>query len=250
MNTTNALPRAGLFAVALLASAFPASAQTYLATEHVDIGIGYADGEWDLHAHDEDNDIEYEAGDVAFYVNPAFAATSRPASASFNFIGVNAGETYYRLPQSQNVNLPYLGVAAEEIEPGTFDTYLPLDARVTSSAEWVTLNLVSVAGPGAFSLWTSEDDGPLVWISSFDGIDATDRFYQLVGGHSHANFGFSAPGTYVVEFSATALLDGDFITSAPVAYTFTTAIPEPSSATALAGAFALGLVALRRRRRA
>jgi surface-anchored protein len=165
----------------------------------VDVGIAIEDGAWDLHVHDESNDAEYEPDAALLHVGPA-AAEARPAGDAFDFIGVAAGETFWRLPQSEDPRLLFLGVGAEEIEPGTFT-----DGRVR-------LVLKAVNGPGHFSVWQSTDAGPAVFMATSDGITAADLLTVLEGGHEHYNWGFSARGRYEVTFQAWRFLDdGDDI---------------------------------------
>ena len=136
--------------------------------------------------------------------------TNRPAGAEFDFIGVNAGESYFRLPQSQNPDLLFLGIAAEEIEDGTL---------LGGSA---TLRLKNVNGPGHFSLWNSTDSGPAVRMATSDGITEADFVTVLEGGHAHFNFAFTEMGIYRVTFQATGTLaeNGDVIISEDVTYFF------------------------------
>jgi hypothetical protein len=78
-------------AAALLAIAtLSVQAQTTLTTGHLDLGIAYENGGWDLHVHDELNDIEYEPDDVILYVG-AGASNNVPANALFSFLGNPGG---------------------------------------------------------------------------------------------------------------------------------------------------------------
>jgi hypothetical protein len=72
-----------------------------------------------------------------------------------------------------------------------------------------------------------------------DSFDFTPTFWTEAS---------AAPGTYIAQFKLTDE-SGTFLDSGTFEFRFSV-IPEPSSAAALAGALALGLVATRRRRRA
>ena len=68
------------------------------------------------------------------------------------------------------------------------------------------------------------------------------------GSHAHFNYGFTAPGSYTVQFEASALLpDGTPTSSGPVSYQFEV-VPEPGTIGLLAVA-GLGLVILTVKRR-
>ncbi|MSR55965.1 MAG: tandem-95 repeat protein [Gemmataceae bacterium] len=166
---------------------------------HADVGLNYEDGAWDLHIHDEPNDIEYEPGGAIYYVAPQ-ALTTRAPGSEFDFIGVAAGEPYYRLPKNQNPELLLLGFGAEELEPGTFQSgYLDLDLKALN-------------GPGQLSIWDSTDTGPHVLWTSSDGITAADTVRVLEGAHGDYNWGFSAKGRYELTVEAHGFLDdGDNI---------------------------------------
>jgi surface-anchored protein len=251
----------------LLASAFvlggspSARAQAVLTNEHADIGIGYAGGVWNLHVHDEDNDLEFDPADVLLFVAPE-ARTSRPAGSAFDFIGVGAGENYWRLPQTQNPSLLFLGVSAGEVAPGTFGSYNPFDesgGRVSGSGPWLRLDLLGISGPGHFSVWQSTDTGPLVFMSSFqNGVDGSDSLWIPDGSHAHFNYGFTGAGLYDITFKASGLIGGQRVESGPVTYRFGVetqggepgaVIPEPGSIALMAAALPLGMAALLRPRR-
>jgi len=182
------------------------------AHDHDDDGHGHSHGssdpEWDLHVHDEENDEEYVPDEALLYVGPD-AESSRPAGSAFDFIGVNAGESYFRLPQSENPNLLFLGIATEEIEAGTL------------LGGTAMLRLKHVNGPGHFSLWNSTDTGPAVRMATADGITESDFVTILEGGHAHFNYGFTEMGYYQITFQAIGTLaDGDEVISEDVTYYF------------------------------
>ena len=177
---------------------------------HTDIGVAFEGGEFDLHVHDEENDIEYHADEVMLAVGDD-AATTRPAGTQFDFIGVGNGSPIWLINQSSEVEgVPYLGLATEEIDDGVF------------VGDFVTMSLLAVNGPGHVSLWKNEIGGPEVAFATSDGITAQDATTLLTGSHSHYNWAFTAPGRYEVTVQVTGTLVGNTtpINSGPVTYYF------------------------------
>jgi surface-anchored protein len=181
----------------------PTTFSNLLTTEHVDIGLAFEGGAWDLHLHDETNDIEYAPDEALLFVG-AEAKATQPAGAQWDFLGAGAGGDVWILPQVQNPSLLFLGVGAEEIEAGTFDGD-------------ITLNLKAVRGPGRFSLYSTDAFGsPVVHMASADGIAAADAVTVFAGSHTDYNWGFTAIGGYEIDFEATATLPGGTTTSSGV----------------------------------
>lgn len=176
--------------------------------DHIDLGIGFEDNSFDLHLHDEDAEVEYDPREAALVVGEA-ALANRAMGSEFDFIGVAAGQPIYVLPQVEDVELPFLGVGAEEIGSGVFQS------------DSIELRLKSVAGPGQFSLWQSGVNTPTVSMASADGISESDRVLVIAGGHQHFNWGFTQPGTYQVAFETIAILpNGVEVRSGDTVYTF------------------------------
>lgn len=220
----------------MLAASLPATAQTILSTEHVDIGVNHEDGAWDLHLHDETNDIEYEPGDAILQVNGA-AQSTVSSNPLFSFLGA-PGSDLWLLPNTQTPGLLFLGFGAEELQSGVF---------VNDS---FSLRLTDVSGPGQFAVFDFNPLGePQVLMNSADGFSASDVFNGVPGSHSDVNWAFSAPGVYSVSFEASGTLaDGNvFTSSGPVTYTFQV-VPEPGT-WALMGIGLAGLIEVERRRR-
>lgn len=203
---------------------------------HTDIDVTY-DGcppggvGWDIHiSHDYpvlDRRIELDEGLV--YVNQ-FARVTLPV-AGFEFTGVNVGEDLWILPQGDPGDVLWIGIASP-ISTQIQNTYMAMwSPPGLGPARWIAWRLRSVAhdhdndgvfdGDGVFSVWQSSGPGQVtLYMSSFDdgvpgngpfsdGITDADVFYDAAGGHSHMNWGFSAPGIYMVEFQAETIINAE-----------------------------------------
>lgn len=230
------------------------SAQTAIWTAgHGDLGIGYEGGELDPHVHihtgsvvagveiTDPEGVEYAPGDAMPYI-PLAKGLSRPAGGQWDFFGVAAGQIIWVFPQTQEPTLPFVGLGAEELNP----------------ADWssdFTLTLIGLSGSGVvaggdFSVYASGAFGsPDVKIQTADGISSADVLTLAAGGHAHYSLAFTQPGLYEATFDIAGLHAVDGAKSATATYTFAVAaIPEPSTCTAIGGAFALGLALWQRRR--
>jgi len=178
----------------------------------VDIGLALHDGELEFHIHDEANGLEYDPARAMLAVGVA-AEQPIPDTLPFQFLG-RPGHSVWILPATENKDLLFLGLAAEEIERGVFVN----DA--------LRIELVSVEGAGYFFLYTTDAFGtPQVHLNSADGISAADFFPLTAGSHQHVNWAFSAPGTYRVRLRATGrLVEGNQAVSSAV-FHFTFNVP-------------------------
>ncbi|CAM3362213.1 choice-of-anchor M domain-containing protein [Kibdelosporangium persicum] len=186
----------------------PAQAATLVPLDkgHIDVvDVEYADGEFELHVHHEEQ--EYDPADVLLRV-PAAAKATVPDDPAYAFLGA-PGKSVWILPQAEDPELLFAGLSSEELEAGVF------------TGDQVTLKLCAVSGPGKVSVFTTDAVGaPGVVFNSRDGLP--DATALTVGGHQHANWTFSAAGTYRFTFVATARLaaDNSVVTSAPTTVTF------------------------------
>ena len=120
-----------------------------------------------------------------------------PNHPDFAFLG-KPGDTVYLLPQSEREGVLFLGIAGDELESGVFEN------------DVVALKLENVEGPGAVFLYATDPFGnPTVFFNSRDGVGQSDVFPLSAGGHSHQNWGFTAPGIYRVGLTASGVLNAD-----------------------------------------
>lgn len=223
MTETNTSTCLGALLATLLGSgpAAMAGPAATLTEGHMDIGIVYEAGAWDLHVHKETPlpEEEFAPGEVLIRVGPTAAlAGGVPASpAATAFFGA-AGTPLWVLPVTQQAGLPFLGIGAEEMDPADW-----------SSA--ITLSLDGVQGPGQIFVWDTGAFGELIpRMSSRDGIGAGDSLPVEVGSHAHYFWAFSAPGEYQVSLHASGIhrVDGP-VTSDSATYHFEV-VPEPGIA--------------------
>jgi surface-anchored protein len=227
---------------ALLTTGLATQAQTLVGLngEHADVGLAYDadENEWELHVHDEENDVEYfPATDARFFIGYE-ANITVPVGAQWSFLGSAGSETWI-LPSTPTGNLLYLGFATEEIPDGIF------------VGNEVTLTLKGVSGPGAFALFDLDSFGdPIVLMNSGDGVTGADFLVLPTDTHQHFNLAFSAAGDYTITFEASGVSElNGFTSSGNVDYLFRVqAVPEPTAG-ALAGVGALAFWLVRRTKR-
>ncbi len=217
---TTCLWSAAWRAAAALALPGALVAQTVLNSGHMDLGLAYEDGilKTHLHAHDPEPDgTEYEPDEVIIEVGPA-SKTTVPDNPAFSFLGP-PGSPVYLLPSTENPELPFLGLAAEEVDSGIF------------AGNTLNLTLVNFSGPGEFALFTVDAFGaPSVKMNTRDGVDDSDFATVLAGSHGHANWAFSAPGDYELTLLSSGTLGGGAPAAAePGTFTFRV-VPEPGTA--------------------
>ncbi|MGI5215293.1 choice-of-anchor M domain-containing protein [Plantactinospora sp. CA-290183] len=195
----------------LLAWAVPAQAAVVtLSQGHVDaVDVAFEDGEFEISVHDEtvDPDVERDPADVILLAKPE-AAVTVPDDPRYGFLGT-PGATVHILPEVEDENLLWAGLATEEVEAGVF------------VGDTVQIRFTRLVGPNGFSLFTTDPTGaPNVLVDSEDGLP--DVVTRPVGGHLHANWAFEGAGTYRIKVEATGRLaaTGQRVTSDPVWLTF------------------------------
>ena len=204
-----------------LAFAIPLGGHAYtvVTDEHVDLEVGYSGGV--LGGPIRTGNSVVPRDEVLLYDGPlGTTSAQRPAAATWNFLGVGAGQPIFFWPQSSIAGRIYAGFGSDggAIPPGTFASYLETDPRVNLTAAWTKIALLDAryepapgeSGPAYFSLWQTGSGGAVsVWMSSFDGgITATDATWLIAGGHAHHNWGFTKRGYYQIDFRYSGYLAG------------------------------------------
>lgn len=157
-----------------------------LEREHADFRILYAPGDarpLALVMRDQDRGVNLASNEVILVAKDAARLTLPPGTP----FGAG-GAPLWILPQSQNVNLLYLGVSAEGVPAGVFNGPL-------------SVVLKRFDGPGYFMAWQATGPGQFnIRLNTRDGLGANDAFAPLIGSHEHFNWGFSTTGVYSATF--------------------------------------------------
>ncbi|MDG4793274.1 choice-of-anchor M domain-containing protein [Micromonospora sp. WMMD1082] len=203
-RVTGALVTSAAMIAALVGSVAPAQAHgvtlpVVLSAGHVDvIDVEYEDGELELGVHDDSVEpaAHRDHSDVVFVVKSQ-ARTTVPTDPAFAFLGA-AGSPVWILPQVENEDLLFAGIATEELEEGVF---------AGDSIDLTVQQLVSAPSSAHVAVYTEDLFGqPSVLTNSRDGLpDVVDL---PVGDHLHANWAFSKPGVYLLKAKASATLAG------------------------------------------
>lgn len=151
---------------------------------HVDLGPRLIDGQWraGLRHDAETGAVWRDPNQTVLRVNDAAIMTA-PDSADYPFLADVAGKPVYVVPQTQNPNVVWLGWNTQ-------------DPAVTATIDrGLTMRVGPVSGPGR--AWLFLQSGtfgkPLPLADS--GAAPGDVWIDS-GTHVHANWAFSAPGTY------------------------------------------------------
>ncbi|GAA0621868.1 TIGR03773 family transporter-associated surface protein [Kribbella sandramycini] len=156
---------------------------------------------------------DYRAADPANLVfnleDRGSARTELPDLPAFAFLGA-PGSTVFIAPESQDPELIWPGWDTETLPTGVFRD------------DSIELTLLSAEGPGAVEVFFNYDEFSGTVPRLFSSVDPAYRtLRQPVGRHVHANWSFSALGTYTLTFQATATTTtGTHLTSPPTTYTW------------------------------
>ena len=205
-------PRLGMSLCALLVSAFlvivgapssfadpspdPDLAQSVAAHEewsneaseisvgHVDLGPRLIDGQWraGLRHDAETGAVWRDPNQTVLRVNDAAIMTA-PDSADYPFLADVAGKPVYVVPQTQNPGVVWLGWNTQ-------------DPAVTATIDrGLTMRVGPVSGPGRAWLFLQSGTFGKPLLLADSGAAPGDVWIDS-GTHVHANWAFSAPGTY------------------------------------------------------
>ena len=162
-------------------------------TGHVDLGPRMVDGQWSVALRDDSgaHPVWRDPDRTVLRVSDA-ALMAAPTGSDYAFMGAQAGEQYYVVPQTQNPNVVWLGWNTQD--PGV----------VSAIDRGATMRIGSVSGPGR--TWMFLQDGtfgkPRLLVDGQNG-QAQDVWVDA-STHVHANWVFTAPGVYTAALTFSA----------------------------------------------
>ena len=166
---------------------------TVIGTGHVDIGPRMVDGQWSVALRDDSgaHPVWRDPDRTVLRVTDA-ALMAAPTGSDYAFMGAQAGEQYYVVPQTQNPDVVWLGWNTQD--PGV----------VSAIDRGATMRIGSVSGPGR--TWMFLQDGtfgkPRLLVDGQSG-QAQDVWVDA-STHVHANWVFTAPGVYTAALTFSA----------------------------------------------
>lgn len=197
---------------------------------HGDIGLGYHDGELELHLHLHegavvdgeilDEDAEPDPASTLVAVSNAASLLSTPELAAGT--GVAAGERMWVLPAVRRAGLPFVGFGGEELAPQEWTGDLHLDL----------VGVESPSGGGHFAVFQPDGLGGQTFSMSTaqGGVTGDDHLEIAAGEHDHHAFSFSEEGVWRITFVASGVhTTAGALASEPVTYTFIVGGSRPGS---------------------
>lgn len=155
---------------------------------HVDVGPTLNTGEWRIQIHDDTSVPTFWRflDDVVLQVNDD-AIQQVPEGEAYAFLGQEPGTDVWIVPQVQKPDVIWAGWNTQE--PNVLDTL----------NRGVTLRMLGVEGPGDLTVYlqTGNFGDVLVLYSTLQPFP--QESWIEVNTHTHANWVFSKPGSYLVE---------------------------------------------------
>ena len=155
-----------------------------IAVGHVDLGPRLIDGQWraGLRHDAESGAVWRDPNQTVLRVSDAAIMTA-PDSADYPFLADVAGKPVYVVPQTQNPGVVWLGWNTQ-------------DPAVTATIDrGLTMRVGPVSGPGRAWLFLQSGTFGKPLLLADSGAAPGDVWIDS-GTHVHANWAFSAPGTY------------------------------------------------------
>ncbi|GIF17062.1 choice-of-anchor M domain-containing protein [Actinoplanes teichomyceticus] len=173
---------------------------------HVDIGPRHRDGEWTIQIHDDHAvpPVWREPSATVLRVRDT-ARTPVPDDPAYAFLGEKPGKQVYVIPQTEREGVIWVGWNTQD--PGV----------LRAAGRGVTMTLRGVQGPGPVTVFLQSGNlgAPQVLLSS--ARPYPQPVWVETNTHTHANWVFGAPGSYLLAVDITAdLADGSTATASTV----------------------------------
>ena len=155
-----------------------------IAVGHVDLGPRLIDGQWRAGLrHDAESGAVWRDPNQTVLRVSDTAVMTAPDSADYPFLADVAGKPVYVVPQTQNPGVVWLGWNTQ-------------DPAVTATIDrGLTMRVGPVSGPGRAWLFLQSGTFGKPLLLADSGAAPGDVWIDS-GTHVHANWAFSAPGTY------------------------------------------------------
>lgn len=199
---------------------------------HTDLGFVFQSGRWEAEVR---ADLPFGTPNLGGALNPtsvdfdeallvvnALCRITLPSqlnAADYAFLGVAPGSSIWNLPQSQASGRLWPGFSTEGTATDAFAAFTPVgDARATSLAQWLKIELVACRMPAgaACAMSESSTNKPVVWFDTIDGINSpqeaaiggnvSDALWITNGTHAHPDWWFTHPGRYEIDLRVRALV--------------------------------------------
>lgn len=173
---------------------------------HVDLGPRYVDGQWTVMLRDDSGSapVWRDPDEVVLRVRDA-ALLDAPTDEAYAFMGAEAGQRWYVIPQTQDPDVVWLGWNTQD--PGV----------VAAVDRGVTMRIGPVQGPGRSWMFTQSGTfgEPLLLV---DGQDHRPQDVWVdANTHVHANWVFTEPGVYTARLAfAATTTDGTELSGSTV----------------------------------
>lgn len=183
-----------------------ATGRAVLETGHVDIGPRLRDGKWTIQIHDDHAvpSVWREPADTVLRIRDT-ARQPVPGDEAYAFLGEKPGTEVHVVPQTEKQGVVWVGWNTQD--PGVLGA---IDRGVTMS-------LRGVQGPGNVAVFLQSGNlgAPQVLWSSAKPYP--QPMWVETNTHTHANWVFGKPGSYLLAVDITAdLADGSTATASTV----------------------------------
>ncbi|WP_418969494.1 TIGR03773 family transporter-associated surface protein [Alloscardovia omnicolens] len=184
-----------IFGIVNLSPAYAQTEKILLQKGHADFGPTLSEGSWRLKIRDDTGStpVWRNPADVVMEVSEK-AVIAMPQDSRYSFIGAQAGQKLYVIPQTQNPDVMWLGWNTQE------------NQVVSELRDGAHLSLDKVEGPGKVHVYL--ENGNLQAPQQLWSSDAAmpQKTWIEANTHTHANWVFSKKGIYHLTFTASGTL--------------------------------------------